>query len=145
MTMAPSAQIRDRAVSYRKAVGDVYEEIDWAWEQVGDGGIQTTPAELVKWADNFRTGRLGGSTIQYAQWAGAPKTSLSVYERFETERYGAGFFIGIGGELFDTGQWEGYTTALEITPNRRVAAAVACNSEWFVPSATATILTLIWS
>jgi hypothetical protein len=34
---------------------------------------------------------------------------------------------------------------LEITADRRLAAAVACNSDWLVPSATATILTLIWS
>jgi len=145
MTMDPSGQIGDKAVSYRKAVEGGYEEVNWAWEPVGDGGIQSTPSELVRWADNFRTGRLGGSPIQYAQLAGAARTSLSVSELFEVERYGAGIYIGIDGGLFDRGEWEGFTTALEITPDRRVAAAVACNSEWFVPSATATILTLIWS
>jgi hypothetical protein len=56
-----------------------------------------------------------------------------------------GFLIDIDGGLFDMGEWEGFTTALDITADRRVAAAVACNSEWLVPSATATILTLIWS
>ena len=145
MTMDPSAQLPDKAVSYRRDLGSSYEAIDWAWEQVGDGGVQTTPSELVRWADNFRTGQLGGSTLQYAQLANAPRTSLSVSERFEAERYGAGFYIGIDGGLFDLGEWEGFTTALEITPDRRVAAAVACNSDWLVPSATATILTLIWS
>lgn len=145
MAMDPAGQIGDKAASYRKAVEGGYEEVDWAWEQVGDGGIQSTPSELVRWADNFRTGRLGGSPIQYAQLAGAARTSLSESELFEVERYGAGIYIGIDGGLFDRGEWEGFTTALEITPDRRVAAAVACNSEWLVPSATATILTLIWS
>ncbi len=145
MTMDPSGQFPDKAVSYRRVLGGSYEDADWAWAQVGDGGIQTTPTELVRWADNFRTGDLGGSTLQYAQLADAPRTSLSMSERFENERYGAGFFIGIDGGLFDLGEWEGFTTAMEVTPDRRVAAAVACNSDWLVPSATATILTLIWS
>jgi CubicO group peptidase (beta-lactamase class C family) len=145
MAMDPAAEIPDKAISYEKTVGGGYDEVDWAWEQVGDGGIQTTPSELVRWADNYRTGRLGGSTLQYARLAGAARTSLSVSSRYETELYGAGIFIGIDGGLFDLGEWEGFTTALEITPDRRVAAAVACNSPWFVPSATATILTLIWS
>jgi CubicO group peptidase (beta-lactamase class C family) len=145
MTMDPSAQLPDKAISYRKVLGGNYEVVDWAWTQVGDGGIQATPSELVRWADNFRTGDLGGSTLRYAQLADAPRTSLSASERFDTERYGAGFFIGIDGGLFDLGEWEGYTTALEITADRRVAAAVACNSDWLVPSATATILILIWS
>jgi CubicO group peptidase (beta-lactamase class C family) len=145
MTMDPSAQLPDKAISYRKVLGGNYEVVDWAWTQVGDGGILATPSELVRWADNFRTGDLGGSTLRYAQLADAPRTSLSASERFDTERYGAGFFIGIDGGLFDLGEWEGYTTALEITADRRVAAAVACNSDWLVPSATATILILIWS
>ncbi|HEX2361273.1 MAG TPA: serine hydrolase domain-containing protein [Jiangellaceae bacterium] len=145
MTMDPSAQLPDKAASYRRDLGATYEAIDWAWEQVGDGGVQAAPSELVRWADNFRTGELGGSRLQYAQLADAPRTSLSVSERFEAERYGAGFYIGEEGGLFDVGEWEGFTTALEITADRRVAAAVACNSDWLVPSATATILTLIWS
>jgi CubicO group peptidase (beta-lactamase class C family) len=144
MTMDPSAQLPDKAISYRKVLGD-YEMVDWTWTQVGDGGIQATPSELVRWTDNFRSRDLGGSTLQYPQLADAPTTSLSASERFDTERYGAGFFIGIDGGIFDIGEWEGYTTALEITPDRQVAAAVACNSDWLVPSATATILTLIWS
>ena len=115
MTMDPSAQLPDKAISYRKVLGGNYEVVDWTWTQVGDGGIQATPSELVRWADNFRTGDLGGSTLQYAQLADAPTTSLSASERFDTERYGAGFFIGIDGGLFDLGEWEGYTTALEIT------------------------------
>lgn len=145
MTMDPAARIPNKAVSYRKRLGSSYERVDWAWEQVGDGGIQSTPSELVRWADNFRTGDVGGSTLRYAQLAGAPPTSLSVSDRPDIERYGAGFFVSIDGGLFDVGQWEGFTTALEITPDRRVAAAAACNSDWLVPSATASILTLIWS
>jgi CubicO group peptidase (beta-lactamase class C family) len=146
MVMDSTGRIPEKAVSYREAVGSSFEEVDWAWEQVGDGGIQTTPTELVRWADNYRTGRLGGSTLQYARLAGAARTSLSLPNAYsEAQLYGAGIFIGIDGGLFDLGKWEGFTTALEITPDRRVAAAVACNSLWLVPSATATILTLIWS
>jgi CubicO group peptidase (beta-lactamase class C family) len=144
MTMDPSAQLPDKAVSYRRDLSATYEAVDWAWAQVGDGGVQATPSELVRWADNFRTGELGGSSLQYAQLADAPRTSLSG-GRFEAQRYGAGFYIGEEGGLFDVGEWEGFTTALEITPDRRVAAAVACNSDWLVPSATASILILIWS
>jgi CubicO group peptidase (beta-lactamase class C family) len=144
MTMDRSPAVPHKARSYRRVPG-TYEEVDWAWEHVGDGGIQTTPSELVRWADNYRTGRLGGSTLRYAQLAGAAPTSEGFFEQNEAELYGAGFFVGLDGGLFDRSEWEGFATALEITPDRRVAAAVACNSDWLVPSATATILTLIWS
>jgi hypothetical protein len=29
----------------------------------GDAGIQTTPSELVRWADNYRTGQVGGDRL----------------------------------------------------------------------------------
>ncbi|MBD0293209.1 MAG: beta-lactamase family protein [Jiangellaceae bacterium] len=145
MTMDPAAEIADKAVSYTATLGGGHDAVDWAWQQVGDGGINTTPAELVRWADNYRTGRLGGSRLQYAQLAGAAHTSLSDSGRAFAERYGAGIFIGRDGGLFHRGAWEGFVTALKITPDRRVAAAVACNVDNRVPSATATILALIWS
>jgi CubicO group peptidase (beta-lactamase class C family) len=45
-----------------------------AWEQVGDGAIHTTPSQLVRWADNYRTGKVGGSELLRAQLAGAVET-----------------------------------------------------------------------
>jgi CubicO group peptidase (beta-lactamase class C family) len=146
MTMDRSGRVPDQAASYRQTLGGGYEAVDWAWEQIGDGGIQTTPSELVRWADDYRTGRLGGSWLQYARLAGSARTSLSFPRQYEdTERFGAGIFVNLDGGLSQLGQWEGFVTAVEITPDRRVAAAVACNHSWHVPSAIAAILSVIWS
>jgi CubicO group peptidase (beta-lactamase class C family) len=56
MVVEPDAPVPDKAVSYRGGFADS-EVVDHHWEQVGDGAIQTTPAELARWGDNYRTAR----------------------------------------------------------------------------------------
>src|SRR5258708_5809023 len=74
MVLDPTARIPNKALSYSK--GDAgnqggYQVADSPWEQIGDGGIQTTPTQLVRWADNYRTGKVDGPTLLDAQLSGA--------------------------------------------------------------------------
>ena len=36
-----------------------FEIRDSMWEVLGPAGIQATPSDLVRWADNYRTGTMG--------------------------------------------------------------------------------------
>ncbi len=88
------------------------------WEPNGDAGIQTTPSELVRWGDNYRTGEVGGAELLDAVLADAG-----------TARYGAGVLELEDGGLGHQGGAPGYRSELAISPDRRVAVAVACNAD----------------
>jgi CubicO group peptidase (beta-lactamase class C family) len=91
------------------------------WEQIGDGSIQTTPSELVRWADNYRTGRLGGSQLVDAQLRGTTPTGPG------GDRYAAGIIVTPDGALTHTGDWAGFLTTFHVAADRRIAVAVTCN------------------
>src|SRR5262249_29716666 len=66
MVMDPVGTIFGKALSYEKDTSGApgqYKVSISPWEQIGDGGIQTSPSELVRWADNYRTGKVGGPTL----------------------------------------------------------------------------------
>jgi CubicO group peptidase (beta-lactamase class C family) len=90
------------------------------WEQLGDGSIQTTPAELVRWADNYRTGRLGGPQLIDAQLSTTAAGPGG-------DRYAAGIAITPKGALTHTGGWAGFSTTFDVSADHRVAVAVSCN------------------
>jgi CubicO group peptidase (beta-lactamase class C family) len=85
------------------------------WEQLGDGSVQTTPSELVRWADVYRTGELGGQTLLDAQLRTGP------------ENYGAGIEVAPDGALSHTGEWAGFLATFDVSSDRRIAVAVECN------------------
>ncbi len=110
-----------------------------AWEQVGDGAVQTTPSQLVRWADNYRTGKVGGPKLLEAQTAGAVETDPD-----GDERYGAGLFVLPNGELYHDGEWSGSVTAFDVSPDRRTSIAVSCNTGNQDPEAIAEELGNLW-
>jgi CubicO group peptidase (beta-lactamase class C family) len=93
------------------------------WEVSGEAGIQTTPSELVRWADNYRTGRVGGDRL----------LADAVPEDDEVP-YGAGIFQGPDGSLGHDGVAPGHLTTFRITPDRRTAIAVTCTGDRGVQS-----------
>ena len=123
--------------SYDDAV-DEYTVAVTAWEQVGDGGVQTTPSQLVRWADNYRTGKVGGQRLLDAQLAGAADTGG------DGDRYGAGIFVLSDGSLDHDGSWAGFVTAFHVSADRRTAVAVSCNTDTQDPGAVAEELEGIW-
>ncbi len=55
--------IPGRAVNYDMDTGVLRANDNERWEPIGDGALQTTPSELVRWADNYRKPRVGGPSI----------------------------------------------------------------------------------
>ena len=110
-----------------------------AWEQVGDGAIQTTPSQLVRWADNYRTGKVGGPKLLEGQVAGAVET-----EPGGDDRYGAGIFVLPDGSLNHDGSWSGSVTAFSVSEDRSKSVAVSCNTEDQDPQTMADELESLW-
>jgi CubicO group peptidase (beta-lactamase class C family) len=98
------------------ATGD-WEPAGVRWEVNGDAGIQTTPSELVRWADNYRTGRVGGSQL------------LTEAMPPDGATYGAGIYGDDDGPLWHGGEAPGQLTDFFVSTDRRTAIAVACNGD----------------
>jgi CubicO group peptidase (beta-lactamase class C family) len=107
------------------------------WAQVGSGGIQTTPVELVRWADNYRTGRVGGQDLLDAQLADAVDDD-------QGSRYGAGIARRPDGTLLHSGGWDGFVAHFQVSPDRKLAVAVTCNTDKPDPEAVAASLAKTW-
>jgi CubicO group peptidase (beta-lactamase class C family) len=146
MVLDPVASIPNKALSYTQAEpggrgpnAEDYQVADSMWEQVGDGGIQTTPSQLVRWADNYRTGKVGGPKLLDAQLAGAVQT-----EPGGGDRYGAGIISLANGMLDHDGSWAGFVTAFRVSSDRRTSVAISCNVDEQDPEAMADALGRIW-
>ncbi|KQH78573.1 hypothetical protein AO501_26005 [Mycobacterium gordonae] len=139
MVMDPNAKIPAKALSYTETQGSGYQAADSKWEQVGDGGIQTTPSQLVRWADNYRTGKVGGPSLLDAQLSGAVPT-----EPGSGDRYGAGIYSLANGMLDHDGAWAGFVTAFRVSSDRRTSVAISCNVDKQDPEALADALDRIW-
>jgi len=98
----------------------------------GDGGIQTTPSQLVHWADNYRTGRVGGADLLNAQLSGAVPT-----EPGGADKYGAGIYLLANGMLDHDGAWSGFVTAFRVSKDRTTSLAISCNTDKQDPEALA--------
>ena len=104
--------------------------------------IQTTPVELARWADNYRTGKVGGADWQAAVVADA--VDVPPGPTGEKNRYGAGIIEGEDGRLGHPGGWEGFVTRFWVSPDRATSLAVACNKD-FDPTDLESALIDIWS
>jgi CubicO group peptidase (beta-lactamase class C family) len=138
--MDPVPDLPARALSYERD-GSEYVVADSKWEQTGDGGVQTTPGELVRWASQYWDPTLGGHDLLVARTAGAVDDG-------EGTRYGAGIVISEDADgrtrLSHAGAWAGFVSDLVIVPADRVAVAVACNTSDHDPTALAEELVEAW-
>jgi CubicO group peptidase (beta-lactamase class C family) len=62
MVAEAGQEIPGRARAYSQP-GSEFEEVDGHIYFLGPGGIWSTPADLVRWADNYRTGNVGGPAL----------------------------------------------------------------------------------
>ena len=138
MVLDPARPVPTLALSYMKDGGNDAVAPS-AWEQTGDGSIQTTPSQLVIWADNYRTGAVGGSELLAAQVDGAVETGSET-----GERYGAGIFVGTDGTLEHDGSWAGFLTDFAVSADRTHSVAVSCNTDDQDPTAIAGEIAEIW-
>lgn len=139
MVLDPARPVPTLAVSYTKEDGE-YVAAPSGWEQTGDGSIQTTPSQLVRWADNYRTGAVGGPALLAAQVDGAVETGSDT-----GERYGAGIFVGTDGALEHDGSWAGFGTYFAVSADRSRSVAVSCNTDGQDPTAIAGEIAEIWA
>lgn len=113
------------------------QPVSAAWTQVGDGSVYASPSELVRWANNYRTGDVGGQRLLDAQVDDAAPTGRS--------DYGAGIEIAPDGSLSHLGGWAGVVTVFGITADRHSSIAVSCNSVEADAGAIAEGLRRIWT
>jgi len=101
------------------------------WEQNGDGGMQTTAADLARWDRNFEKPVVGGTRMI--------EELTRTFELADGKKvdYGLGLRVDRDGELRRVrhgGSWAGFKAEFLRYPERRVSVIVLCNRRDAVPS-----------
>ncbi len=94
------------------------------WEQAGDGSVLTTVEDLVKWDENFYTGRVGGPSVLAEMVKPGKLATGKVLD------YASGLFLGEyrGLKIVEHGgAWAGYRAQLMRFPTEHVSVACLCN------------------
>lgn len=129
MTVSPAEDVPGKAKSYDEKDGS-YTPNSSPWTQYGDGAVQTTAGELVRWADNYRTGRVGGTQLLTGVTQGAVSVGDVLRGRgIEEGRYGAGMLLLPDKSLVHRGDWEQFHSTFKVSPDRNTAVTVVCNTE----------------
>lgn len=127
MTLSPAADVAGKAKSYDEKNGS-FTPNSSPWKQYGDGSVQTTPGEFVRWADNYRTGRVGGTELLTGVTRGAVSVGDVLRRRgIDEGRYGAGILLLPDKSLVHRGDWEGFHSTFKVSPDRNTAVTVVCN------------------
>jgi CubicO group peptidase (beta-lactamase class C family) len=126
--------VRGRAYGYARAAGGGLRLDTPAGERVGAGGVFTTVRDLVKWDENFYTGRVGGRTlIEQAETPGRLNDgrALTYAWGLEIGRYRGQPIVEHGGSL------GGYRAHLLRFPDRHFSVACLCNLGSIAPGTLA--------
>ncbi|MFD6885593.1 serine hydrolase domain-containing protein [Streptomyces sp. NPDC059957] len=127
MTLAPAVDVPGKAKSYEEKDGS-FTPTSSPWKQYGDGSVQSTPGEFVRWADNYRTGRIGGTELLDGVTEGSVSVGDVLRQRgIEEGRYGAGILVLPDKSLVHRGDWEGFHSTFKVSPDRDTAVSVVCN------------------
>ena len=130
--MDPTAKLPTKAVSYTKISGKWIVN-DSPWTQVGDGGVQATPTDLVTWAAQYWAPTIGNADINTLRMDGAAVDPQS------GGRYGFGIgqlSVGDLQVLSHGGSWGGFVTTFIVAPDLHLAVAGTCTSPDSVPKTT---------
>jgi CubicO group peptidase (beta-lactamase class C family) len=142
MVAGPGQEISGRARAYSQP-GSEFEKVEWHLYALGPGGIWSTSSDLVRWADNYRTGNVGGPALLMRVFDGAQDTGFES-SRFPGARYGAGIFILPDNRLVHDGDFEGFESSFIVSPDRQYAAAVLCNRYESTPDIVTEVLASVW-
>ncbi|RKH04067.1 serine hydrolase domain-containing protein [Corallococcus carmarthensis] len=119
-----TAVVPGRATAYSPAGKGAYQLDMSNWNQLGDGQVQTSVTELVKWEENFSTAKVGGSAlIDGLQTRGTLSSGAST-------GYGRGLFLDTyrgAQRVHHSGAWGGYRAALMRFPAQHLSIAILCN------------------
>lgn len=119
-----TAVVPGRATAYAPSEKGGYQLDMSNWDQLGDGQVQTSVTELVKWEENFSTARVGGRALIDGL------LTRGTLESGASTGYGRGLFLdtyrGVQ-RVQHSGSWGGYRAILMRFPAQHVSIALLCN------------------
>ena len=123
--------IPNRALGYAPApTGGGFRISMSNWEQTGDGSVQLSVDDALKWDENFYHPRIGGQTmVDELQQRGTLSNGDSI-------GYGRGLFLDTYRGLRRVqhgGDWIGYHAAYARFPAQHTSVIVLCNSDGISP------------
>jgi CubicO group peptidase (beta-lactamase class C family) len=130
--MDPTAAIAGKATSYGDASG-TWQVADSPWTQLGDGGVQTTPSELVRWASQYWAPTIGGPDINTIRFDDAVLVDSG---DASAPRYGFGMIeFDLDGRrvLTHSGGWGGFVTTFVVVPDEQLVVMGTCTAPESVP------------
>jgi len=117
-------EVPGRAVPYARD-GGAFQTVASAWEQTGDGGVNSTVLDLARWDANFYTGAVGGKPLRAAM------TTPGSLANGSPLPYGGGLFLDrFRGHrrVRHPGSWRGFCSELMRLPGRRLSVITLCNA-----------------
>lgn len=116
-------ELPERAASYTR-VGAAFRIEKSDWEQTGDGAVNTSVEDLLRWDQNFYDAKVGGRTlITELQKTGslANGAPLTYARGLVVEKFRGLDMVSHGGS------WAGYRADLIRFPGQHLSVAVLCN------------------
>ena len=109
--------------------GDAWLLGESQWAQQGDGAVQSTTSDLLRWADEWRTAEVLGDELRDRMQEPVR------LDDGETIAYGAGLSLDTDDNgrrvVAHDGAWAGFTSDLRLYPDDGVAVVVLCNIDGF--------------
>ena len=120
-----TALVMNRAMAYDRKEKDAGYKINVSYfEQTGDGAVHTTAEDLLKWDENFYSGKVGGKELV------AELQEPGKLNNGKTLEYAKGLFAAEyrGLRFVDHGgSWGGYRAQLLRFPEQHFSVACLCN------------------
>lgn len=127
-----SMLVPNRALGYAPDDKGGFKNYMSNWQQTGDGAVQLSIEEALKWDENFYEPRVGGrSLVEQLQQPGrlANGEPITYARGLVVDRY-----RGLR-RVYHGGHWVGYISLLRRFPQQHTSIAVFCNSEGTHPGA----------
>lgn len=126
--------IPNRTMGYAPAGNGHFKNSMSNWQQTGDGAVQLSIEDALKWDENFYDPRVGGAElVRQMQTPGRLSDGKQL-------RYGRGLFIGTYRglkEISHGGAWIGYRGEFDRYPSVHTSVVVLCNSDAAIPDGLA--------
>lgn len=122
--------IMNRAMGYAPGDSGAFRNSMSNWEQTGDGAVQLSIDDAVKWDENFYHPRVGG------QWMIDQLQTRGTLANGDSISYARGLFVHPyrGLRRFEHGgDWIGYHTAYSRFPDQHTSILILCNSDGISP------------
>ncbi|CAG9407351.1 serine hydrolase domain-containing protein [Providencia alcalifaciens] len=120
------------ARGYRSNPECGYQLSESLWTQTGDGAIHSNVLDLMKWGENYTTGKVGGKTLITKMLQALPPKNIAgdAIEHHESYAYGVIISQHFGITHFEhSGGWAGCTTYFLRIPDLGLTVAVLGNTE----------------